>query len=223
MDIRHNFILIHIGNSDVGFLLLQELYRLQNHLVVVSKCEKLLRRLKKEFPKIDRVVCDVNQEEEFNSLIKRCQNVYPFLDLLIHHNFDRDLPTSIYAEKEIQKSILEAKKITIGLLPNLKSNSSILLTAIYAKKLSPKETNYSVKDTFDSILTGLEEKAIQFHQITIPIHLLKLNQPIEIKQAKRQIDKLLAKFEKGQLVQNVTKKSSIKGRLKKLILVRSIS
>lgn len=220
MDIRHNFILIHLGNSDIGIELVRELYRLKNHLVIVSKCQKHLDFLKKQFPKIDRINCDINKEEDLSTLVKTCKTVYPFLDIIVHHDFSANFSDSTNHLSEISENAEDAMNLSNRLLPifSKKSTNAMIFTTIDTKSIKIiGEKNVFQKTTlFSELEIKMSKKAIEMVQINIPINLLKIESSKIESEAIKFIGRFLKDFEKGKYLSLKERKSNFGSKFKNL-------
>lgn len=214
MNIRNKSILIHISNSDHGYLLISELYKLENQLLVVGKCENHLNQLKKEFPKIDHLVCDVKREADIDALVMRCARVYPFLDNVVHHNYPKDLIESPKIQSDIEEYLLDAEKLSIRLLPifSNKAKSSMVITQIDTESLkyNPKTNHIHPTHDFVKLKEKIAAIPIELIHAKVPIELLKIDHSEQHLKAIHHIHDNLYAWERGNYTRLKTNESAIK-------------
>ncbi|MFA7274226.1 MAG: hypothetical protein WC044_10170 [Crocinitomicaceae bacterium] len=177
-----------------------------------------MNQLKKEFPKIDRIVCDVEKEEDLDALVARCMNVYPFLDNVIHHNYHRELIYSKKSHVEIAGSIKEAKKLSLRLLPIFanKPESAMVFTFIdtQKEKVFGQKNYFQNTQFFAELRQKSKGSSVEMIEMNVPIEMLKIPTSHHHLKAIHHIHDNLYDWERGNFTRLKKNESLIKKWLK---------
>lgn len=225
MYLHFNYILLTLGNSPIGTELVQQLYDLKNQLILVSKDKEYLQQMKKKFPQVYIVECDLQKSEDLSDLVQQCKTLFPFIEMVIHHDLEAtDLQKNQLTEAVCQKTQLN-HKLTCELLPILQNNSegTIIVTKIipvsrYSESQSgaEKRANLCSLQSFGALVEGT--KIALYH---LPVKLRETNTESAKSEvyAKKLVEKFIDDlFEcrlENQNVPNTSEKKSFLGLLRK--------
>ena len=85
MQTKNNVILITGGTSGIGLELVQQLYELDNKLIVTSSNQDNLDKLKSKFPSISTLTCDLGDSISVLKLVDNCLTEYRDINIVINN------------------------------------------------------------------------------------------------------------------------------------------
>lgn len=184
MNTGNNVILITGGTSGIGLEIVQQFYALGNKIIVTSKNENNLEKLKFSFPKIETIVCDLGNMHSVSNLVERCLKDYNDINIIINNagiqnNYSLIDKNEAYdeIEEEIRINFISPMQIINGMLPILvdKTNAAIInvssCLALFPKKSAPIycASKAALHIGTKSLRYQLENTAIKVFEIIPPL------------------------------------------------------
>ena len=78
-----NTILITGGGSGIGLSLLRELYSEGNSIIVAGRKVESLQAIKKEFPKVSTLQCDLLNPTDVDTLLDTCKKAFKSINVFV--------------------------------------------------------------------------------------------------------------------------------------------
>jgi len=184
MKLRNNSILITGGSSGIGLALVERLYALDNHLLVVAKDAQKLAALQSQYPGVDTFACDLAEAEAPEALRLYVEQQHPRLNMLfnnaaIQYNYDFSSEKDILAkiDQEVSVNLTAAFKLCAVLLPLLRRNGQAAIVnissglAIAPKKSAPVycATKAALHSFSKALRYQLEASSIRVVEVLPPI------------------------------------------------------
>ncbi|MDI9257910.1 SDR family oxidoreductase [Flavobacterium sedimenticola] len=222
MKLSNNVILITGGTSGIGLEMVRTFYSLNNKLIVASKSESKLDELKKQFPTIEIITCDLGDNNSVKNLINECLLNYKKINIIINNagiQYNYSWMTEKYGydkiENEIRVNLTSPMQIIYGLLPLLleKQNAAIINIssglAFAPKKSAPIycATKAAIHNATKSIRYQLEHTTIKVFEIIPPLVDTPMTEGrgTDKISSKKLVEEFLKNFEKGKLESNIGK------------------
>lgn len=148
MKLSDNTILITGGTSGIGLALAKKFMSLQNKVVITGRNKNKLDDIKKEFPEIECLQCDLTDKNSLEELVLFIEQQYSGLNILINnaavqynYNF-MDEPNLIYkVDYEISANLAAPIKLTGLLLPILlKNRNNAIVNISSGLFIAPKKS-----------------------------------------------------------------------------------
>ncbi|MDB4902355.1 MAG: putative oxidoreductase [Mucilaginibacter sp.] len=142
MNITNKTILITGGGSGIGFEIAKLLSQKNNKVIITGRSEARLQKAVAQLNNVNYVACDINSEKDINGLVKKINEEYGSIDILINNAgqasvYKLDAEANAYdkAADEIQTNYLSVIRLTEKLLPllsNQKEAAIVNVTSIVA-------------------------------------------------------------------------------------------
>lgn len=133
MKLKGNTILITGGSKGIGLELAKRFLTLNNKVIICSRGEADLKKVKLELPEIHTIKCDVSNESERDSMINILKKDYEDLNVIINNagiqrdvNFDSE-DDDLFNLDELSINLEAPIYITKSLLPIIKNNDGATL------------------------------------------------------------------------------------------------
>jgi short-subunit dehydrogenase involved in D-alanine esterification of teichoic acids len=184
MNTSNNTILLTGGTSGIGLELLRQFYELGNLLIVTSSNSSNLDNLKKQFPDIRTIVCDLADSHSVQHLINKCLTDHTDINILINnagvqYNYSWTEEKDGYNKiaTEICINLTSPMQIAFGLLPVLikKQNAAIINVssglAFAPKKSAPIycATKSAMHNGTKALRYQLEKTSVKVFEIIPPL------------------------------------------------------
>lgn len=147
MRTTENAILLTGASSGIGYALLKRLHALGNKLLVTSRSEDSLDKLKAEFEGIETFRCDFANATSVGLLIDYCKKEFADLNVLINNagvQFEYDIVMEegrTRLEKEIRTNLTSPLQLIQQLAPLLKENTlAAIVNVTSALAITPKRS-----------------------------------------------------------------------------------
>lgn len=137
MKLAGNKVLITGGNKGIGLALAEKFLKLNNQVIITGRNETDLFAVKKEFPEIHIIKCDLTKSEELDKLTLFIENEHSDLNILINNAGIQYNYSFSEAQQLLQKIAYETNinflapvTLTALLLPILESNSNAAIVNV---------------------------------------------------------------------------------------------
>lgn len=148
MKLDGNKILITGGNKGIGLALAKKFLKLNNQVIITGRNENDLAIVKKEFPEIFTVKCDLTNKEALDRLVLYIKNEHSDLNVLFNNAgaqynyiFAEEQEVLHKIEYETNINFLAPVKLTALLLPILeRNNNTAIVNVSSALAIVPKKT-----------------------------------------------------------------------------------
>ena len=127
MNITNKTVLITGGGSGIGFQIAKLLSK-DNKVIITGRSEDKLQKAASQLNNVSFIVCDITSESDVSNLVKKINEDYGALDILINnagqasvHKLDEGVNAYNYSTAEIEANYLSVVRLTEKLLPLLKS------------------------------------------------------------------------------------------------------
>jgi len=184
MHIYGNTILITGGGSGIGLALLRELYYEGNNIIATGRKEETLQAMKKEFPNISTLQCDIFNPEDVDALIDTCRKAFKGINIFVcnagiqqmYAQQRNDVQTSKYEHTESLK-MTSPIRLIYGLIPLIsKNNNPAIVLVSHGQKLSEenppavyRETEKAVQNFSRWLRNQLTNQHIEVFEIVPPL------------------------------------------------------
>ena len=123
MKLNNNTVLITGGGSGIGLALAKAYVEQGSNVIICGRNKEKLRSVKKEFPKINTVTCDITNDDNILHLVAHIKNEYPETNILINnagiqYNYD-------FTDKQNHTKLIE-EEIDTNLLAQIKLIDSFI-------------------------------------------------------------------------------------------------
>ncbi|MFY7900085.1 MAG: SDR family oxidoreductase [Chitinophagaceae bacterium] len=184
MITHNNVILITGGTAGIGLELVKQFYLLENKIIVASRNQTNLMELKKVFPALETLVCNLSDDASVKRLINTCIQEYSNINILINnagvqYNYTWLEEKEGYAkiDEEIRINFISPMQIIHGFLPILisKQNAAIINVssglAFAPKKSAPIycATKAAMHNATKALRYQLENSPIKVFEIIPPL------------------------------------------------------
>ena len=179
-----NTILITGGGSGIGLSLLRELYSEGNSIIVAGRKVESLQAIKKEFPKVSTLQCDLLNPTDVDTLLDMCKKAFKSINVFVgnagiqqmyarhnnHHN-----QSSCDTKENIQD--ISPLRLIYGLIPLIRQNSnSAIVLVSHGQKISDENSPIDYRQTEKSIQnfcrwlrTELTDHGVEVWQVVPPL------------------------------------------------------
>jgi short-subunit dehydrogenase involved in D-alanine esterification of teichoic acids len=151
MILSKNKVLITGGNKGIGLALAKKFLTLNNKVIITGRNKTDLLNVKKQFPEVSTIQCDLANMEDIDKLTLYIENEHPDLNILINNAgvqynylFTEEKQLLSKVDYETKVNFLAPVKLTALLLPilNLNANAAVIMVSS-ALAIVPK-TNASI-------------------------------------------------------------------------------
>jgi len=151
MKINDKTVLITGGTTGLGFELMQQLLEQNCSVAICARTLENLHQIKKEFPRVLTIQCDVSNEEEVQKMIKNAIDHFGKIDLLINNAGiimvgPMEAFTLEHYHKAMDVMYWGIVHTTLAILPHMKRNNDghiVNITSIGGKVSVPYLLPYS--------------------------------------------------------------------------------
>jgi uncharacterized oxidoreductase len=142
MNITNKMVLITGGGSGIGFEVAKLLSQKNNKVIITGRSEARLQKAVSQLNNVDYIAADINSETDIKLLVKKINEEYGSLDILINnaaqgsaYKLDAEVNAYDKAVDEIQTNYLSVIRLTEKLLPllsNQREAAIVNVTSIVA-------------------------------------------------------------------------------------------
>jgi uncharacterized oxidoreductase len=132
-----NTVLITGGSAGIGLAIAKALIAADNTVIVCGRDQIRLKRAREAVPGISTIQCDITRDDELVSLLKRVQNDFPRLNILINNaavmhicDFVENVGGLGRIEEEVCTNLLAPMKLTNLLLPVLQQQATAAVVIV---------------------------------------------------------------------------------------------
>lgn len=221
MNIKNNTILLTGGTAGIGLELLQQLYT-TNRMIVVSRNAANQERIKRDFPGVTAIACDLGQRNAVMQLIKRCVKEFDEINILINnaaiqnnYTFFSESDGFEKIENEIAVNLTSPLFLIYGLLPLLleRDNAAIINISsglAFAPKASAPVycgTKAAIHNITKALRYQLETTKIKVFEIIPPLVDTQISKDSNKSKItpKQLVDEFLLNFENDKFESNIGK------------------
>jgi uncharacterized oxidoreductase len=148
MKLTDNTILITGGSSGIGLALAQSFYELGNKIIIAARDIEKLNAVKKQFPKIDVIECDLTKQTDIDKLVVFMEQQHPNLNILfnnaaIQYNYQFLTEQNIVnkVDYEVSANLTSTIKLCGLFLPTLLKNTNAAIVNVSSGlAISPKKS-----------------------------------------------------------------------------------
>jgi uncharacterized oxidoreductase len=184
MKSTQNTILITGGTAGIGLALVERFYGLGNKIIVTSSSAANLDNLKKQFPEIATIVCDLGNEKDVKNLIINCLENHSDINILINnagiqynYNWIDDKDAFDKIAIEIAVNLTSPMQLAHGLLPILTNKpTAAIINVSSGLAFAPKKsapiycgTKAAIHNTTKALRYQLENTAVKVFEIIPPL------------------------------------------------------
>jgi uncharacterized oxidoreductase len=233
MKLTDNTILITGGSSGIGLALAQSFYELGNKIIIAARDIEKLNAVKKQFPEIDCVECDLTKQADIDGLVVFIEQHYPTLNMLfnnaaIQYNYQFLTEPNIVnkVDYEVSTNLTSTIKLCGLFLPTLlKNDNAAIINISSGLAISPKKsapvycgTKAAIHNFTKALRYQMEGTTVKVFEILPPI----VETPMTVGRGKNKImpERLVEEFMND--FQN-NKEESYIGKTKLLKLISRIS
>ena len=140
MNVSGNKILITGATRGIGLALTDALYKLDNEIIAVARNEERLMKLKKQYPDITTLSCDLTDESSIDAMVCTVKKGHSDLNMLINNAgvqvnfygslFGEDVEKLNPVKKEIQVNYASVVELTFRFIPILLQHSSAAIVNV---------------------------------------------------------------------------------------------
>lgn len=184
MKLENNTILITGGSSGIGLALVNAFYELNNKIIIAARDFEKLTDIKKHFPDIEIIKCDLSKQANIDELVVFVEQRYPNLNMLfnnaaIQYNYQFLAEQNIVnkVEYEVSVNLTSTIKLCGLLLPTLIKNDNAAIInvssglAICPKKSAPVycATKAAIHNFTKAFRYQMEGTSVKVFEILPPI------------------------------------------------------
>lgn len=184
MKTTGNTILITGGSAGMGLEMARQFVANGNKVIITGRNEKRLQEAAAQLGNVTAIAFDVTKESDVNNLVKRINNDFPDLNILINnagqayaYNLSEDGDVYSKASHEMQTNYLSVIRITEKLLPllrNQKESAIINVSSIAAFAPNSYISTYSATKAAlhsytQSLRLALSETSVKVFELMPPL------------------------------------------------------
>jgi len=124
MKLNNNTVLITGGGSGIGLALAKAYVEQGSNVIICGRDKEKLRSVKKEFPKINTLPCDITNDDDILHLVAHIKKEYPETNILINnagmqynYDFTDKQNHTKRIEEEIDTNLLAQIKLIDSFIP----------------------------------------------------------------------------------------------------------
>ena len=138
MKTTKNTVLITGGSAGIGLEIARLFSKKDNHVIIAGRNQERLENAASQLKNVTAIACDVSKEEEVDNLVKRINNEFPNLNVLIN-NAGRAVLYNLSEEgvnaydksaDEMLTNYLSVIRLTEKLLPQLKKQEDAAIVNV---------------------------------------------------------------------------------------------
>jgi len=185
MKTTNNTILITGGSAGIGLEIASLFSKSGNHIIIVGRNKERLQHAASQIKNVTTIACDVSNEEEVDNLVKRLNNEFPSLNVLIN-NAGRAILYNLAEEGvnafdksagEMLTNYLSVIRLTEKLLPQLKRqdeaaivNVSSIVALVPSRLATYSASKAALHSYTQSLRISLEENpSIKVFELMPPL------------------------------------------------------